>query len=260
MSLTSQGKDIDAINAYFVRTPAMNSAANTIRNDWNIFYNGLSTWEKNTNSDTYAKAKRKRDDFNAAQAKTVPANATTAPAVPPGAKPTLRQGSTGPYVVELQKVVGATPYDGKFGPNTRSKLMTFQRNNGLVVDGIAGPATWAKIDALLAKVNNSPAPVSQAANTAAAMVAAQPPPAPVKPPSQQLPTPPPPPVPSVNVKPPASPSPPSAKPQPLPEPMTTVEQVVNVIDAAPMWQKVGGGILAGALGFFGIRAAWRVTK
>jgi peptidoglycan hydrolase-like protein with peptidoglycan-binding domain len=38
--------------------------------------------------------------------------------------------------------------DGIFGSKTESGVKTFQGDQGLVVDGIVGPATWAKIDAL----------------------------------------------------------------------------------------------------------------
>jgi putative chitinase len=49
-------------------------------------------------------------------------------------------------VVTLQQAVGATPSDGVFGPTTEARLRQFQRANGLVPDGIAGPATWDAID------------------------------------------------------------------------------------------------------------------
>ena len=38
------------------------------------------------------------------------------------------------------------PADGVFGPTTEAKLRQFQRDHGLVPDGIAGPATWLAID------------------------------------------------------------------------------------------------------------------
>jgi hypothetical protein len=33
--------------------------------------------------------------------------------------------------------------DGIWGPNTRSRTITWQRNHGLTADGIVGPQTWA---------------------------------------------------------------------------------------------------------------------
>lgn len=57
----------------------------------------------------------------------------------------LRQGSQGDAVKELQKALGVTPVDGKFGPATTAAVKKFQTANKLTVDGIAGPATWAAI-------------------------------------------------------------------------------------------------------------------
>ena len=37
------------------------------------------------------------------------------------------------------------PIDGKIGPKTRDAIREFQRANGLKVDGVAGPNTWAKL-------------------------------------------------------------------------------------------------------------------
>lgn len=56
----------------------------------------------------------------------------------------LRQGSRGQCVGWLQCRVGAS-IDDIFGPNTKQKVMEFQRNNGLVVDGIAGKNTFNKL-------------------------------------------------------------------------------------------------------------------
>jgi predicted chitinase/peptidoglycan hydrolase-like protein with peptidoglycan-binding domain len=61
-------------------------------------------------------------------------------------RPTVRRGSRGDAVAELQRAVGALPADGVFGPATEAKLRQFQRLHALVADGIAGPATWEAID------------------------------------------------------------------------------------------------------------------
>lgn len=67
---------------------------------------------------------------------------------------TLILGSTGPNVKLIQSLLNrigynAGPVDGQFGPQTRQAVIAFQRNNGLVADGIVGPATWALFDKLL---------------------------------------------------------------------------------------------------------------
>ena len=64
---------------------------------------------------------------------------------------TLRQGSRGQAVTELQQDLNALGYsagkaDGIYGDNTTSAVKAFQRDNGLSTDGIAGPATLSAID------------------------------------------------------------------------------------------------------------------
>jgi len=59
---------------------------------------------------------------------------------------TLKVGSSGPYVVTLQTLVGATA-DGSFGPLTQAKVMAWQANNGLTADGVFGPVSKAKANA-----------------------------------------------------------------------------------------------------------------
>ncbi len=57
----------------------------------------------------------------------------------------LRQGSRGGTVKKLQEAlkIGA---DGIFGGGTKRHVETFQKEHGLDADGIAGPATLAKMD------------------------------------------------------------------------------------------------------------------
>ncbi|MBE7701846.1 peptidoglycan-binding protein [Oerskovia sp. Sa1BUA8] len=72
-----------------------------------------------------------------------PALEESAPAGPP------QQGATGPEVQEIQErlqVHGATVLaDGEFGPGTDRALRTFQTEQGLEPDGVAGPATRAAL-------------------------------------------------------------------------------------------------------------------
>ena len=70
--------------------------------------------------------------------------------------PTIRRGSRGPAVEELQQRLNNAPStevptlletDGKFGPLTKQAVIEFQTAHPpLVKDGVVGPATWAMID------------------------------------------------------------------------------------------------------------------
>lgn len=57
---------------------------------------------------------------------------------------TIRKGSRGESVKQLQKILGLTA-DGIFGVNTESAVKMFQSKHGLVADGIVGPKTWEKL-------------------------------------------------------------------------------------------------------------------
>jgi len=62
----------------------------------------------------------------------------------------LRYGCTGPDVRALQKRLNTlqdrdTRVDGDFGPDTRARLITFQRSHDLDGDGVVGPATCAAL-------------------------------------------------------------------------------------------------------------------
>lgn len=66
--------------------------------------------------------------------------------------PTLRKGSTGEYVTLLQtKLIqrgyDLAPYgaDGKYGDKTATAVRMFQKDNGLVQDGVTGVNTWNAI-------------------------------------------------------------------------------------------------------------------
>jgi N-acetylmuramoyl-L-alanine amidase len=64
--------------------------------------------------------------------------------------PTLFWGSQGSDVIELQTLLRRWDYydgpiSGVFGPETAAAVRQFQRLNGLVVDGLVGPDTWAAL-------------------------------------------------------------------------------------------------------------------
>lgn len=54
----------------------------------------------------------------------------------------LKRGLKGAPVKRLQEALGVTA-DGDFGPGTEKAVREYQQNNGLAVDGIAGPDTFS---------------------------------------------------------------------------------------------------------------------
>ncbi|MBO9648878.1 MAG: peptidoglycan-binding protein [Variovorax sp.] len=82
----------------------------------------------------------------------------------------LKQGDRGTAVAELQRQLNNLGYtagnerplaeDGRFGPATQRALQTYQRDHGLVPDGIAGPKTLDAIrdPAYATQQPNSPTP------------------------------------------------------------------------------------------------------
>ncbi len=77
--------------------------------------------------------------------------------------PPLKQGAQGEGVKVLQLALidlgtpmprstanGTALPDGIFGSETQAAVVAFQRNNGLVADGIAGTQTFQRLDLLLA--------------------------------------------------------------------------------------------------------------
>lgn len=67
--------------------------------------------------------------------------------------PTLKKGAKGEYVTLLQTKLNQKGYDlgkwgadGDFGSQTEKAVREFQQDHDLTVDGIVGPATWAKLN------------------------------------------------------------------------------------------------------------------
>ncbi|MET0534704.1 MAG: N-acetylmuramoyl-L-alanine amidase [Steroidobacter sp.] len=79
----------------------------------------------------------------------IPAVEPTPSAVTGVSRPTLRRGSREQQLVrELQMLLGTT-VDGIFGAKTEASVRAFQRQHQMVPDGIVGPKTWARLDAVI---------------------------------------------------------------------------------------------------------------
>jgi peptidoglycan hydrolase-like protein with peptidoglycan-binding domain len=79
-------------------------------------------------------------------------NLNAAPVVVNGriSRPTLRTGSQGEAVIELQSVLlllgyYSGPLSGVFQENTQVAVRQFQADAGISPDGIVGPATWSSL-------------------------------------------------------------------------------------------------------------------
>ena len=67
--------------------------------------------------------------------------------------PTIRKGSKGNPVRRAQKRLTLGGWDtggvdGIFGSSTEAAVKRFQHDQGITQDGIVGPQTWARIDAI----------------------------------------------------------------------------------------------------------------
>ncbi|HSU16300.1 peptidoglycan-binding protein [Longimicrobium sp.] len=82
---------------------------------------------------------------------------------------TLRRGDTGALVKQVQAKLGIDSSAGTFGPKTEAAVREFQRDHGMVPDGIVGPKTWAALDAF------KPAPAAIVVPAAAAAGGGAPP-------------------------------------------------------------------------------------
>ena len=79
--------------------------------------------------------------------------------------PTLRRGSQGDEVADLQTILNARygadlEVDGNFGKATEAAVKAFQKAHGLTADGICGPKTWKA----LGVTGNTNPPVDNGSN------------------------------------------------------------------------------------------------
>jgi peptidoglycan hydrolase-like protein with peptidoglycan-binding domain len=94
---------------------------------------------------------------------------TVIPAADAAGRQTLRRGDRGDLVKQLQSGI-RVELDGIFGAGTEAALRQFQRDHGLVPDGIAGPRTWASLETP-APAARSPAALARGAPEVAATAA-----------------------------------------------------------------------------------------
>ena len=63
--------------------------------------------------------------------------------------PYAQRGTKGPLAAAIQAALCEAGHtldiDGEFGPKTENALREYQKKNGLEVDGVVGPATYAKL-------------------------------------------------------------------------------------------------------------------
>jgi cell wall-associated NlpC family hydrolase len=84
----------------------------------------------------------------------------------------LREGSTGPAVAAVQRLLGVTA-DGDFGPVTLAAVRDFQARHGLVVDGQVGDHTLAALRRRPAAVRHHTPPPQAASRGARAVAIAE---------------------------------------------------------------------------------------
>jgi peptidoglycan hydrolase-like protein with peptidoglycan-binding domain len=87
-------------------------------------------------------------------------------------QPTITLGATGDAVRRLERALRRTPdlgltVDGVFGAQLETAVKEFQDGEGLVVDGVVGPLTWAALP------DGGPMPTLQEGSTGAAVKSLQ---------------------------------------------------------------------------------------
>lgn len=86
------------------------------------------------------------------------------PTPAPVSHKTIKKGDRGDEVKLMQKSLLSLGYslprygaDGDFGSETETAVKAFQKDHGLVADGICGPKTWAALDEAVKKAEDTPA-------------------------------------------------------------------------------------------------------
>lgn len=64
--LGDQAEDLDAVNRYIMGTTTVTEKARRLKDEWLLWYDDLSWWEKNYDSNVWDVARNKRNAFNLA--------------------------------------------------------------------------------------------------------------------------------------------------------------------------------------------------
>lgn len=87
--------------------------------------------------------------------------------------PMVAYGSSGSAVKELQEALNRHGYglavDGIFGEKTKAAVRSYQKKNGLKLDGIAGDETWGSLMNVTSMEEMAPPAPSVSPNTSAAL-------------------------------------------------------------------------------------------
>lgn len=124
------------------------------------------TWRNYTGANKHTKhvhisVKSEKRFYDAATAWALPKGKASAPAPVAPKDSVLKKGSKGELVKELQISLNTLGYgplapDGVFGAKTEETVKAFQKAQGLVSDGWAGPRTLEKIGQLLGEATAAP--------------------------------------------------------------------------------------------------------
>jgi hypothetical protein len=136
-AIMTEHATMSVFNEFFQRAKPCTPNALQLKRAWELWYNRLDWYEKNVGSPhTLRDARARMTAFKVMNAE--PRFGEEAP------HQTIRLGSTGPSVIEWQKVLGISP-SGIFDAATKEATKNYQLGKGLTSDGVVGPATWGTV-------------------------------------------------------------------------------------------------------------------